>query len=131
MHTDDNCNISLPSQIHCRENSVASLIDTIYPSITRPNLSAEYFTDHTILCCLNEDVDKMNHKVLQKFPKQSQVFYSVDSIPTSELRKNDPLLNYPVKYLNEINCTGFPLARLEVKIGCPIIQCLSKPSLSN
>jgi ATP-dependent exoDNAse (exonuclease V) alpha subunit len=49
------------------------------------------------------------------------VFYSADSIPTSELGENDPLLNYPVEYLNEINCTGFPLARLEVKIGCPIM----------
>jgi hypothetical protein len=121
MHTDDNSNISLLSQFHCRENSVASLIDTIYPGLTRPNLSAEYFADRTILCCLNEDVDKTNHKVLQKFPGQSQVFYSADSIPTSELGENDPLLNYPVEYLNEINCTGFPLARLEVKIGCPIM----------
>jgi hypothetical protein len=68
MHTDDNSNISLLSQFHCRENSVASLIDTIYPGLTRPNLSAEYFADYTILCCLNKDVDKMNHKVLQKFP---------------------------------------------------------------
>ena len=63
----------------------------------------------------------MNHKVFQKFPGQSQVFYSADSILTSELGENDPLLNYPVEYLNKINCTGFPLARLEVKIGCSIM----------
>jgi len=49
------------------------------------------------------------------------VFYSADSILTSELGENDPLLNYPVEYLNKINCTGFPLARLEVKIGCSIM----------
>jgi hypothetical protein len=121
MHTDDNSNISLLSQFHCRENSVTSLIDTIYPGLTRPNLSAEYFADCTILCYLNEDVDKTNHKVLQKFPRQSQIFYSADSIPTSKLRKDDSLLNYSIKYLNKINCTGFPLARLEVKIGCSII----------
>jgi ATP-dependent DNA helicase PIF1 len=119
--TYDNSNISLLSQFHCRENSVASLIDTIYPSLTRPNLSAKYFADRTILCCLNKDIDKTNYKVLQKFSRQSQVFYSIDSIPTSELRENDPLLNYPVEYLNKINCTRFPLARLEVKIGCPIM----------
>jgi ATP-dependent DNA helicase PIF1 len=122
MHTDNESNILLPNPYHCRENTVASLIETIYPGITRPNLSAEYFAERTILCCLNKDVDTVNHKVLQEFPGQSQVFYSADSIPTSELSgEDDPLLNYPVEYLNEINCTGMPLANLEVKIGCPIM----------
>jgi ATP-dependent DNA helicase PIF1 len=122
MHTDNESNILLPNPYHCRENTVASLIETIYPGITRPNLSAEYFAERTILCCLNKDVDTVNHKVLQEFPGQSQVFYSADSIPTSELSgEDDPLLNYPIEYLNEINCTGMPLANLEVKIGCPIM----------
>ena len=31
------------------------------------------------------------------------------------------MLNYPIEYLNKINCTGMPLAKLEVKIGCPIM----------
>jgi len=31
------------------------------------------------------------------------------------------MLNYPIEYLNDINCTRMPLAKLEVKIGCPII----------
>ena len=64
MHTDNESNILLPNPYHCRENTVASLIETIYPGVTRPNLSAEYFAERTILCCLNEDVDKMNYKVL-------------------------------------------------------------------
>jgi ATP-dependent DNA helicase PIF1 len=122
MHTDNDFNILLPNLYHCRENTVASLIETIYPGITRPNLSAEYFAECTILCYLNKDIDIMNHKVLQEFSRQSQVFYSADSISTSELSgENDPLLNYLVEYLNEINCTRMPLANLEVKISCPII----------
>src|SRR5216683_3653538 len=52
------------------------------------------------------------------------MFNSADSIPTSELSgEDDPMLNYPVEYLNEINCTGMPLAKLEVKIGCPVLPC--------
>jgi ATP-dependent exoDNAse (exonuclease V) alpha subunit len=31
------------------------------------------------------------------------------------------MVNIPVEYLNEINCTGLPLAKLEVKIGCPVM----------
>jgi hypothetical protein len=64
MHTDNDSNILLPNPYHCRENTVASLIETIYPEITRPNLSAKYFVEHTILCCLNKDIDTINHKVL-------------------------------------------------------------------
>jgi ATP-dependent DNA helicase PIF1 len=60
--------------------------------------------------------------VLEKFPGQSYTFHSADYIPSSEQSgEDDPLLNYPVEYLNQINCSGFPLAKLEVKKGCPIM----------
>ena len=31
------------------------------------------------------------------------------------------MLNYPVKYQNQINCSGLSLAKLELKIGCPVM----------
>ena len=31
------------------------------------------------------------------------------------------MLNYPVEHLNEINCSRMPLAKLEIKIGCPVM----------
>jgi hypothetical protein len=64
MHIDNDSNILLPNPYHCRENTAASLIETIYSKITRPNLSAKYFAEHTLLCYLNKDVDTINHKVL-------------------------------------------------------------------
>jgi hypothetical protein len=46
----------------------------------------------------------------------------VDFIPTSEqTEENDPLLNYPMEYLNEIDCGSLPLAKLTLKIGCPVM----------
>jgi hypothetical protein len=67
-------------------------------------------------------VDSLNGKALENFPGPVQVFYSTDSIPTSEQsEEEDIMLNYPVEYLNEINCTGLPLAKLKVKIGCPVM----------
>ena len=35
--------------------------------------------------------------------------------------EDDPMLNYPVEYLNAINCSGLPLSQLELKARCPII----------
>jgi len=31
------------------------------------------------------------------------------------------MLNYPVEYLNSINCSGMPLSKLELKEGCPVM----------
>jgi PIF1-like helicase len=46
----------------------------------------------------------------------------VDFIPTSDQTGgNDPLLNYSVEYLNEIDCGLLPLAKLTLKIGCPVM----------
>src|SRR6267154_665451 len=80
-HTDDSCNISLPDQFCCIENTVDSLIDTIYPGIHIPNHSNQYFSERIILSCMNKKVNE----------------------------------------LNEINCGTLPLAKLELKVGCPVM----------
>ena len=46
----------------------------------------------------------------------------MDFIPTSEQTgEDDPLLNYPVEYLNAINCGSLPLSKLKLKVGCPVM----------
>jgi len=124
MHTDEGGNITLPGNFKCEENKVASLINTIYPGIGTPNLGnlGQYFSEHTILSTLNTEVDSLNAEVLKRFSEEAQVFYSADSIPTSEQSgEEDVMLNYPVEYLNSINCSGLPLSKLELKEGCPIM----------
>jgi len=71
---------------------------------------------------MNKKVNELNVTVLAKFPGPVRLFPSIDFIPNSErLGEDDPLLNYPVEYLNEINCGTLPLAKLELKIGCPVM----------
>jgi ATP-dependent exoDNAse (exonuclease V) alpha subunit len=121
-HTDECGNITLPDHMKCRVNSVDCLIDTIYPGISHPDLQNQYFSDCTVLSSLNVDVDNLNKSVLARFPGPVKVFHSADFIPTSEQSGGeDPLQNYPVEYLNEINCSGLPLAKLELKVGCPVM----------
>ena len=68
MHTDEDCNTSRPHYMKCRENTVGSLIDTIYPEISTLNVFIEhlsnYFSEHTVLSTLNVDVDSLNKTVL-------------------------------------------------------------------
>jgi ATP-dependent DNA helicase PIF1 len=124
MHTDEGGEITLPGNFKCEDNRVNSLINTIYPGISTPNLpnSEQYFSECTILSTLNAEVDCLNAEVLKRFSGDAHVFHSADSIPTSEQSgEEDIMLNYPVEYLNSINCSGLPLSKLELKEGCPIM----------
>ena len=48
-HTDEAFNVFLPDQFKCRENTVSSLIDAIYPNINTLNHSNQYFSECIIL----------------------------------------------------------------------------------
>jgi len=121
-HTDEAFNISLPDQFKCRENTVSSLIDTLYPNIHIPDHSNQYFSERIILSPMNKDVNALNKIVLDRFPGPTQTFHSADFIPPSEQTgEDDPMLNYPVELLNDINGSTLPLAKLEVKAGCPMM----------
>jgi hypothetical protein len=122
LHTDPGGNITLPNYFCCPENTVESLINSIYPGINAPNLPDSYFSEHTILSSKNDNVNSLNQQILNLFPGQMQVFHSADSIPPSaHAGEEDAMLNYPVEYLNSINCSGLPLAALALKPGCPVM----------
>ena len=120
-HTDDGGSISLPEHFKCSENTVESLVNTIYPGIHAVGLSNDYFSEKTILCGINNDVDNFNKEVLEKFHRDVQIYNSADYIPnTKQSGTDDPMLNYPIEYLNDHKCSGLPLSQLKLKIGCPI-----------
>jgi hypothetical protein len=122
QHTNAFFNISLPNYFCYPENTMDSLLDTIYPGIHMPGHSDQYFSEHIILSTINNKVNKLNNIVFSKFPSNAQLFPSVDFIPNSErLGEQNPMLNYPVEYLNKINCESLPLAKLKLKTGCPVI----------
>ncbi len=72
-----------------------------------------------ILSSRNDDVDDLNTAMLNAFPGQEQTFFSQDSVENDHPDEGE--LMYPAEYLNEINCSGLPLAKLRLKIGCPVM----------
>jgi ATP-dependent exoDNAse (exonuclease V) alpha subunit len=119
--TDASDNITLPVHFHCPENTVQSLIDTIYPQVSTTPQPDQYFADRTILCSRNDNVHELNKKILDSFPGNEKVYLSADSIPTGEGNGAQGDLMYPVEYLNTIQCSGLPLSKLTLKIGCPVM----------
>ena len=121
-HTDENGNLILPDHFHCTENTIESLIETIYPGITyHIPPTDQYFAECTILASRNDDVDSINKDILRQFPGEFQTFFSADSIKNNNGKGGQEVLMYPVEYLNSINCSGLPLHKIELKKGCPVM----------
>jgi hypothetical protein len=99
QHTDENGNINLPPYFACPQNTVESLIDTIYPGISLlPHPPDHYFVEQAILSACNDDVDDLNHRILCDFPGEEKVYLSPDSLK-KDTADPDTVLMYPTKYL--------------------------------
>ncbi|KXN89048.1 hypothetical protein AN958_06399 [Leucoagaricus sp. SymC.cos] len=95
------------------------LTNFIYPNI-QLHQPDEYFLDRTVLSFRNDEVDEINATILDKFPGEKHVFMGVDSIDLDNPHDG----NYnpsPMEYLNSLNVSGLPLAKLVLKVGCPIM----------
>ena len=104
----------------CYSDTVKSLIDSIYPDIAEGAKPDDYFKNCTLLSCKNDDVDDLNADILAKFPGEEKVLLSADSIMTERNEVVD-YQAYSIEYLNSLNVSGLPLARLALKPGCPLM----------
>ena len=65
-------------------------------------------------------MDDINELMLTTFPGVMKEFLSADSVKGNNEDGQGELL-YPVEYLNSINCSGLPLHKLQLKVGCPVM----------
>ena len=70
---------------------VDSLIQATYPGVHIPNQLDQYYMDRTILSGTNDDVDKINAAILQKFPGEETALMSADSWQTLSHKMMKPL----------------------------------------
>lgn len=104
----------------CHSNSIDSLLEATYPQIRQCYQEDRYFLNRTVFSCKNDDIDEINANMLEKFPGDKMTLQSADSIQQEDggSNNNQP---YPAEYLNSITASGLPLAKLELKKGCPIM----------
>jgi len=103
---DEGETIEIPQQMLCHDNTMESLISSIYPGIEQGNHPDQYFLDRTILSCTNNNVDGINSTLLTSLPGAEQVFNSADTVffKDQELNNYQP---YPTEYLNSLRAVGF------------------------
>ncbi|XP_010684554.1 uncharacterized protein LOC104899118 [Beta vulgaris subsp. vulgaris] len=71
--------------------------------------------DWAIITPLNEDADKINDKVVEKFLGEGKTYYSIDYV--LEDRRN----LYQQEFFNSISASGLPPHALTLKFGVPLM----------
>lgn len=126
---DEDSQIKLDPMMKCGE-TIDDLISAIYPSLNLVNPTENndaWFSEHTILCPLNDSVDDINFECLNALPGGVHTYHSADAAITGNAVDGD--FQYPVEFLNNIKGSGLPLSNLQLKIGAPImILCNLNPS---
>jgi len=101
------------------DNSVKTLADTVFPTISDHNAplpTAAYLADRVILAARNDTVTEINHSILDSMCGKYHIFRSADSIINDGGRDI-----YTTEYINTIEVANLPHHKLKVKIGVPII----------
>jgi hypothetical protein len=106
--------INLPPNMRMPQNTMAALVNNIYPGIAEGNKPDDYFLNRTILSPTNSHVDELNKFILDMFPGEETVIRSIDKVV------GIPNI-YPIEFLNAQKSGGLPLAHLSLKVGCPLM----------
>ena len=113
---DENDFIKLPEEMCCKSEDVDAFISEIYNDIEFNYDNCEYLVERAILCPKNDNVDKINEKVISMFPGIKRKYLSCDTV----VEEGDEGA-YPTEFLNSLNVTGMPSHKLELKNGMPIM----------
>ncbi|KXN91254.1 ATP-dependent DNA helicase PIF1 [Leucoagaricus sp. SymC.cos] len=95
------------------------LTNFIYPDI-QLDQSDQYFLDRTVLSSRNDEVDDINAAILERFSGEKHILMGADSIDLDNAEDNN-YPPYPMEYLNSLNVSGLSLAKLVLKVGCPLM----------
>uniref|UniRef100_A0A8I6WRR5 ATP-dependent DNA helicase n=1 Tax=Hordeum vulgare subsp. vulgare TaxID=112509 RepID=A0A8I6WRR5_HORVV len=117
--TDDEGNISLPQDICVPPTGdgvdLEKLIDHVFPALDYNMSDPNYMTSRAIIYTKNDNVDKINTRMIERFQGEEKIYHSFDSA------EDDPHGYYAPEFLNNLNPNGLPPHALKLKINCPII----------
>ena len=120
--------ITLPPGLGQTVKTLDELKERVYPNLQTNGTDTDLLAERAILSPLNNNVSKLNNKLLEEFPGEERVYKSIDTA------SNDgEAVIYPVELLNSIELSGFPTHILKLKIGAPImiLRNLEPPKTTN
>ena len=116
---DDQGNIRLPEDICVpstgEDDDLEKLIDHVFPSLDDNMSDPNYMTSRAILSTTNDNVDKINIRMIERFKGEEVIYHSFDSA------EDDPYGYYAPEFLNGLTPNGLPPHVLKLKLNCPVI----------
>uniref|UniRef100_A0A8I6XDQ0 ATP-dependent DNA helicase n=1 Tax=Hordeum vulgare subsp. vulgare TaxID=112509 RepID=A0A8I6XDQ0_HORVV len=117
--TDEEGNIWLPQDICVPPTGdsvdLEKLIDHVFPALDHNMSDPNYMTSRAILSTKNDNVDKINTRMIERFQGEEEIYHSFDSA------EDDPHGYYAPEFLNNLTPNGLPPHALKLNINCPII----------
>lgn len=97
----------------------------MYPDIANATTTdicslQQYFSERAILAPRNNNVDAFNDAILSTFPGDEKAYFSADSYVTDD-PTSTVSMQLPLELLNSTVINGFPLHKLALKVGCPVL----------
>jgi hypothetical protein len=110
--------VVLPEYMRCG-NDARSLIDALYGELLDAGrdlpLPDGYFLNRTILSAKNIDVNEINSTILSSLTGDLITQLSADTVTDKEYEY------IPTEFLHTLDPSGFPLHKLELKVGAPLM----------
>jgi len=97
-------------------SSVDELIAKVFPTIEKGYTNRGFVSCRAILTPINDDVDKLNEIIMDRFPGESKTYLSADSITDGDLHGV-----YQTDYLNSLTVSGMPPHSMKLKVGAPVM----------
>ncbi|XP_021744641.1 ATP-dependent DNA helicase PIF1-like [Chenopodium quinoa] len=119
LQDSENAFVQLPSEIIQPYDAATPqdlhLTSAAFPEMDMPLFSADIFTTRAILTPVNDNVDVINDILIGKFPGETVVYKSYDSMI------DDNCSIYPIEFLNNICPGGMSPHELILKPNSPVI----------
>ncbi|XP_048494424.1 uncharacterized protein LOC125494720 [Beta vulgaris subsp. vulgaris] len=102
------------------DDTISSIINSTYPSLTNHLWEAKYFQERAILAPTNEIVEKVDDHVLSIIPGDEKIYLSCDAISKDEGNLGAHKI-YSIEFLNTIKCPGMPNHSIKLKVGALVM----------
>ena len=79
-------------------------------------MDKSFISQRAILTPLNDNVDKINEVIMEKFPGEGKTYLSADSVADEDMAST-----YPTDFLNSVTLSGMPPHAMTLKVGAPVM----------
>ncbi|XP_019166702.1 PREDICTED: uncharacterized protein LOC109162455 [Ipomoea nil] len=121
--TDGDAELTIPNKflLKCDDDTISTIVDSIFPLFRSGNGDLSYLNDSAILAPTLDVVDIINQYMNDQNPCEGRTYLSCDSVCKSDSNA-DMLANlHTPEFLNGLRCSGVPNHALTLKIGSPVM----------